>query len=143
MACIGSAGANNRSIVGANASKSVASAGNDLCGEGYEGPLCGLCSENYYKYTISNECHLCSGDGVSLSPLSIALIVIVVVVLVAAILVACLQPAPLMTWLDRNRERFNLKVRQATILYITWVILSALQDAHEFKGGSSVGHALV
>jgi hypothetical protein len=36
-----------------------------ICAIGYEGPLCGVCSANYYFSSTSNSCNTCKGQGQS------------------------------------------------------------------------------
>lgn len=39
--------------------------GIELCGSGYEGRLCAVCSKEYYYSTFANACYKCDGNGVS------------------------------------------------------------------------------
>lgn len=48
--------------------------GDALCAAGYEGPLCDVCSNGYYRYN-SVQCNACSGESI-ISPTLLAVIVL-------------------------------------------------------------------
>ncbi|CAM9625594.1 unnamed protein product, partial [Ectocarpus fasciculatus] len=54
-------------------------ASNDTCGVGYEGPLCAVCSDEYYFASGDNSCRACSASG--LNTVGIAIIAVLALVL--------------------------------------------------------------
>mmetsp|Transcript_64638 Transcript_64638/g.179538 ORF Transcript_64638/g.179538 Transcript_64638/m.179538 type:complete len:873 (+) Transcript_64638:2717-5335(+) len=112
----------------------------DMCLEGSEGPLCSLCISKYYHDTFSDTCIECGGTGIGMA-FSIVTWVVLALVAVAIVFAAWAHYYP-PDWAIQYDEYFKLLKRQATIVYVNWQIVTALQEASEFQGGSSYPYPL-
>ena len=60
--------------------------GSNLCSEGYEGIMCGVCSSGYFYSTSTNSCEKCEGVNLITPPFIILLCVLLPLVVTAILL---------------------------------------------------------
>lgn len=51
-------------------------AADDSCGEGYHGPLCAICDNDYFYSSASNTCEMCSNESAFSDPLVLTIIIL-------------------------------------------------------------------
>ena len=91
----------------------------------------------YFQDSVTETCSQCSTQSVVTSPMTMATMAAAVCVASASFTVYLLQPKWLQRFQETYPDRLAAVSRQGTVLFVTTQIISALQESHEFQGGSS------
>ena len=106
----------------------VGGSSNDTCASGYEGPLCAVCSDNYYFSSNDNECLKCSESGLNVAG-------IVVISLLAVVLFVPLAALGIKWAFSSTAETLVTDFSVDTLLFsaFTMCYTSLIDDAKESK----------
>ena len=120
---------------------------NEICNEGYEGPLCNICVNDigktstpakeraYFKETWTNRCLLCTAANTAMSPKTFALIGALIVVAIAGMGTTFMNREALMRWYERREDLIKSISCSGTTIFITYQILSSLPKQSQYSGG--------
>ena len=57
-------------------------AGDDSCNEGYHGPLCAICNDDYYYSSTSNTCEACTTESSMVDPVFMSIFILGMLILI-------------------------------------------------------------